>query len=232
MTITDYIILVLSLFLLARGAARGFIRSLLAPISLIITTILSILYYQATHDLIVSLLLGLLGPILLHHLLKFLLKTFARATNTDTSPGFFSSFAGSVLTLAWGWVFIALTLILLALFPAKENFWTPYHKDLTASISYKIIAPWEEKLFPLPKEKSTDKTRLSSTADTQSLAQDPRFQKILQDAEIQQEIKDHDMAKLMSNPKIMALTQQIMTDPEMLKKVMAVWQNQQKSPSP
>ncbi len=87
------------------------------------------------------------------------------------------------------------------------------------------------KLLPIFKEPSTlIKLVCLQTADTQSLAQDPRFQKILQDAEIQQEINGHDMAKLMSNPKIMALTQQIMTDPEMLKKVMAVWQNQPEIP--
>jgi len=232
MTLTDFIVLVLSIFLLARGAARGFIRSLLAPASLIITTILSILYYQETHDLVVSLLLGLLGPILLHLLLKFLLKTFAKATNTDVSPGFFSSLAGGVLTLAWGWVFIALTLILLALFPVKEKPLTTLHKDLTDSIAYKTTAPWVGTFIPVAQEKSADNTHLSSTSDAQSLAQDPRFQKVLQDAEIQQEITNHDMGKLLSNPKIMALTQQIMTDPEMLKKVMAVWQSQQKSPSP
>lgn len=221
MTITDFIILIVSILCLARGAERGFMRSLMIPVSLIIATIISVLYYQITQDLIVSLLIGLLGPILLHYLLKFLLKIFAKATNTDVGPGTLSSLAGAVLTLVWGWVFIVLTLTLLALFPAKKEPLITLRNDVTGSIAYKNIAPWVEKLLPLSKEKS----------DVQSLSQDPRFQKILQDAEIRQEINDHDMSKLMRNPKIMALTQQIINDPQMLKKVLAAWKNQANGPS-
>jgi len=222
MTITDFIILASSIFLTARGAERGFIRSLLAPFSLIITTILSILYYQATHELVISLLIGLLGPILLHLFLKSLLNTFARATNTSVGPGFLSSLAGAVLTLAWGWVLIILTLVLLGLLPVKQGIWTTLHNDVTDSMAYKITVPWVEHFLTASKEKP----------DAQALLQDPRFQKIMQDPEIQQEVNDHDMAKLLSNPKIMALTQQIMGDPEMMKKVIAVWRSQAKSPSP
>ena len=41
------------------------------------------------------------------------------------------------------------------------------------------------------------------SADAQELSQDPRFQQIMQDPEIQKEIASHDIAKLMSNPKMM-----------------------------
>ena len=131
--------------------------------------------------------------------------------------------------MAWGWVFIILTLILLALFPAKKNLWIALHHDVTASISYNITAPWVGNVLPLLKENPPRNKCQSSTSDTQSLAQDPRFQKILQDAEIRQEINSHDMGKLMSNPKIMALTQQIMSDPEMIKKVLSAWRSQSKN---
>jgi len=39
------------------------------------------------------------------------------------------------------------------------------------------------------------------------------------------------MSKLMRNPKIMALTQQILNDPQMLKKVLAAWKSQANGPS-
>jgi uncharacterized membrane protein required for colicin V production len=225
MTITDFIAIVLSVYLLALGSARGFMRSLLGPAALILATMAGIFYYQLTRDLIMSLVIGLLGPILLHLLLKFLLKTFARATNTDTGPGFLSSVGGSLLTFAWGGVFMVLTLILLALLPAKIAPWTTLHHDITTSISYTSTAPWIDKFFPVLQKNPSAAANTSSTPDAQSLAQDPRFQKILQDPETQKEINNHDMGKLMTNPKIMALTQQIMSDPEMIKKVMAAYRN-------
>lgn len=211
---------------MARGAARGFLRSLLVPVSLIIATIISIFYYQITKDLTVSLLIGLFGPILLHHLLKFILRTFAKATNTDIAPDFLSSLGGAILTLAWGWVFIVLTLILLALFPARGELLTTLHNDITSSTSYKITVPWVENFLPALKGILLKRKNVTLKSDAQSLAQDPRFQKVLQDPEIQKEIADHDIAKLMSNPKMMALTQQIMNDPVMIQKMMAVYRSQ------
>jgi len=225
MTVTDFIALILSIYLLAIGSARGLMRSLLGPASLIVATIASIFYYQATKDLFISLLIGLLGPILLHLLLKSLLKTFARATNTDTGPGFLSSVGGALLTFAWGGVFMIITLILLALLPAKVAPWTTMHNDVTTSVSYLTISPWVDKFFPAPPKNPTDATASTSSPDAQPLAQDPRFQKVLQDPEIQKEINSHDMGKLLTNPKIMALTQQIMSDPEMIKKVMAAYRS-------
>ena len=226
MTATDFIIVVLSIFFLSRGSARGFMRSLLGPFSLIIATIVSILYYQSTKDLIASLLIGLLGPLILHLILKFLLKTFAKITNTDVGPGFLSSLGGALLTLIWGWVFVILTLILLTLLPAQGPAMTILHNDITSSFSYKITVPYVERFFPALKGMSPDTKNVTSKSDAQSLAQDPRFQKILQDPEVQKEINDHDIAKLVSNPKMMALNQQILSDPEMFKKVMAVYRNQ------
>ncbi len=231
MTFTDYITLIISLLCLARGAARGFIRSLLAPVSLIIATIIGIFYYQATQDLVVSLLIGLFGPFILQFLLRFLLKSFAQATNTDVGPGFLSSLAGAVLTLAWGWVFIVLTLILLALLPARGGVWTTVHNDVISSISYKTTAPWVKNFLP-PLKAAAQDTNAASQSDAQSLSQDPRFQKVLQDPEVQKEINDHDIAKLMSNPKIMALTQQIMNDPAMIKKLMSVYRSQAEGQQP
>ena len=66
----------------------------------------------------------------------------------------------------------------------------------------------------------------ASSNDAKSLAEDPRFQKVLQDPDIQKEIDAHDIVKLMSNPKMMDLIQQIMSDPATMKKIMALYSSQ------
>jgi hypothetical protein len=232
MTATDLITLFLSILCLIRGASRGFMNSLIVPFSLIVATIISIVYYQYTKNLIVSLALGCIGPFLLGLFLKFLLQRWAEVTNTAIKPNFLSRLTGAILTLVWGWVFIIITLILLAVVPSWGEMLTAVHNDVVKSKSYGSIAkPFEVVLFPPLKQNTATVTSANPNADAKSLAQDPRFQKIMQDPEIQKEIEEHDMVKLMSNPEMMALTQEIMNDPATMKKVMALYRSQTQPPA-
>ncbi len=226
MAATDFITLFLSILFLVRGASRGFMNSLIGPFSIIITTIISIIYYQTTKDMIASVSLGLIGPLLLIPLLKFLLKKWAKSTNREIKPDFLSCLAGSILTLIWGWVFIIFTLILLTVLPPWGEPLTAVHNDVANSFSYLIADPLEKVLFAPSKQNAAALVNEASNPDAKSLAQDPRFQKILQDPEIQKEIDAHDIVKLMGNPKMMDLVQQIMSDPATMKKVMALYRSQ------
>ena len=225
MAITDIVTLILSLFFLSLGASRGFMNSLMGPFSIIVTTILSVIYYQTTKDIITSLAIGLIGPLILVLLLKFLLKTWAKATDRER-PGFLSSLTGAILTFIWGWVFIILTLILLAVLPPWGKTLSAVHDDVMKSNSYLSAKPWENILFAAPPQNATAAASKASGSDVKSLAEDPRFQKILQDPDIQKEIDAHDIVKLMKNPKMMDLVQQLMSDPATMKKVFALYRTQ------
>jgi len=209
MAVTDLVTLFLSIFLLIRGASRGFMNSLLGPFSIIATTIISIIYYQKTQELIISLIIGLAGPLLLSFLLRFLLKSWAAATQTDSKPDFLSRLGGAALTLSWGWVFIIFTLILLAMLPPWGATWTTARHDVIRSRSYAAVKPWQDIFFAASQK--------DASAAAKSLARDPRFQKVLHDPETQKEIQAHDVIKLLNNPKIIGLTKQIMNDPAALK---------------
>ena len=226
MGVTDFITFFLSLLFLARGALRGFMQSLTVPFSIIVATIISVIYYQITKDIILSLIIGLIGPFLLHLLLRILLKSFAKATNTEIKPNSISRLGGALLTLAWGWVFIAFTLILLAVMPPWGKTLLDIHNDVLKSASYGMIKPWGESLWGGSKQDVPPVASAPLNDNAKSLAEDPRFQEVLQDPEIQKEIDAHDMVKLMSNPKMLDLTRQIMSDPTTLKKVMALYSSQ------
>ena len=225
MAVTDIATLILSIFFLVRGALRGVMNSLISPFSIIVTTIISIIYYQITKDVIISLVLALIGPLLLSLLLKFLLEIWVKTTYRDIKqPGFLSRLGGAVLTFSWGWVFIILTLILLTILPPWGKTLTAVHDDVSNSTSYIYAAkPLEERFFAAPKQNAAALTGEASGSDVKSLAEDPRFQKILQDPDIQKEIDAHDIVKLMGNPKMMDLVQQIMNDPATMKKVFALY---------
>ena len=239
MTLTDLITSLLSLFLMALGYSRGFLRSLLGPIALIAATILSVIYYQYTGQLITSLMIGLVGPLVLLFILKFILKSWISATKSKAKPEFPSRLAGLAMTLLWGWVFIILTLVLLAIFPSLNSSLTFLHNDVTHSYSYALARPLENLLVkPAPatplRQRQAEQTRhaRSAPAQGQSLATDPRFQKVLQDPEVQREIQERDYAKLMQNPKMMALTQQIMNDPSLMQKVLSAYKNRPQAGAP
>jgi len=228
MAVTDFITFTLSIFFLIRGAMRGFMLSLIIPFSIIVATIISIIYYQITKDIILSLIIGLFGPFLLHFFLKAFLKTLAKSTNTEIKPGLLSRLGGSLLTFVWGWVFIIFTLILLAVLPPWGDTLTAIHDDVIRSASYLIAKPLGESLSVASGQNDSAVAGTASIDDKKSLAEDPRFQAVLQDPEIQKEIDTHDMVKLMSNPKMMDLTRQIMSDPATMKKILAIYSSQTK----
>ncbi len=224
MAITDLITLLLSVFLLMRGSSRGFLNSLLGPLCLILASVISILYYQATKDIVISLIIGLIGPLLLVFILKFFIRTLSG--DIETSSTLLSRLGGALLTLIWGWVFIVLTLFVLTLLPPLGKVTIAMHDDIVRSKSYLLVKPVEKLIFAAQPSNTTANKKASVTADAQSLAHDQRFQKVMQDPEIQKAVEERNFAKLMSHPKIMELTQQIMNDPEALKKVLAVYKNQ------
>ena len=229
MGLTDCAIFILNIFLVIRGSSRGFMRSLLGPFSIIVATIISIIYYQITKDIILSLVIGLIGPIFLHLFLKNLLKAYAKATNTEIRPDFLSSLGGVILTLIWGWVFIIFTLLLLALLPPWGKTLSAIHNEVIDSGSYHLIKPLGDSFFAPSKQDVSAAASSSAANDAKSLADDPRFKKVLQDPEIQKEINNHDMVHLMGNPKMIALTQQILSDPATFKKIMAIYNSQTQS---
>lgn len=119
MTVTDFATGILSIYFLYRGAVRGFINSLIFPLSMIAATILSAVYFKISNDMIISLAIGLVGPFLLCFLLKLIFKMWVQAINSDIKqPSSLSRLAGAALNLIWGWVFIVFTLILLAVLPS------------------------------------------------------------------------------------------------------------------
>ena len=238
MATTDLIVLIISVFSLMRGASRGFVRSLTGPFSMIVSTAISMFYFQITQDMIASLIIAMAAPILIGILVNFLLNAWIKSTDRAVRPGFISRSAGALMTAIWSWVFIIFTLVLLGILPPWGDRLTAIHNDVTRSASYCIAKPIGNAFFGLPVQKTssaTDNTTTNTsgantsenaTFDAKTLAQDPRFQKILQDPEIQDEIKNHDITQLMNNPQMVKFIQQIMRDPETMKRIMTLYSNQ------
>ena len=96
----------------------------------------------------------------------------------------------------------------------------PVYNDIRRSAAYRIIRPFTAHFIPTSILGAQPEAKTDNPAA--SLAQDPRFQSVFQDPEIQKAIAAQDYGKLMANPKIMGLTQELMSDPQAMKKLMAI----------
>ncbi len=230
MNITDLIVLGCSVLLIWRGASRGFVRSILGPICLILATLLATYYFNTTKNILIALLIGLFGPMALHFFLSNYLKLWHGMTNPEWKPNPLSRISGAALTLIWGWVFIGMTLILLTILPNFVDGIKQLNQVVRSSVSYGLIKPFIH-------TESTAKTtatpaQSTNNTDIAQIANDPRFQEVINDPDVQQAIAANDFTAMMSNPKIMALTQQLMQDPDMIKKLLSLQgQLQQNTPA-
>ncbi len=209
MSWTDTILLLCSGFLIWRGASRGFLGSVLGPLALIFATVVSVVYYILTKDILISLLIGFLGPLILAWIFRWLLRSWKQTTNPEGKLSLASRIGGAVLTWSWGMAMFIITLLLLAILPPINGPLQMMHKDIHQSKIYHLIKPLDMAAVDNP----------SSEDNIQSLSKDKRIQDIVNDPQIVEAIRHQNFVALMSNPKIVALTQ----DPAMIKKMTTVY---------
>ena len=117
MAITDAIVAVILIYSSWDGWRRGFLRTLLGPVSLLLATIVSYFYYNFTHDFLKSLLIGLIGPFVLNIILAVVLTLWNKTVNQNQKANNFSRAWGGLFNLVWMGGIILLTLVLLVFMP-------------------------------------------------------------------------------------------------------------------
>lgn len=207
--VTDSICLISVLFLVWLGFSRGFLNSIIGPLALIVGSVVALVYYALTKNMLQSLCIGLFLPILLHWILKLTLRTWQQLRNKDIQLSFISRLSGALLTLIWGMTIIIITLLLLAMMPPINRPLEAMFKDIHNSRFYKMIRPLEGK---------TEDSK-SGEDNIKALSEDKRIQDIINDPVIVEAINNKDYAALINNPKITA----IMQDPELLKKMLSLY---------
>ena len=99
--VTDYIMFVALLFFFINGWRKGVLKTLLAPIALIVGCLTAFLYYQQTHNIAITLSIGVFSPFVLRILASLILKLWDKATNKNIPPSILSKVFGSTLGVLW-----------------------------------------------------------------------------------------------------------------------------------
>ncbi len=231
MTMTDTISLVFLLVLAVNGAYKGFLRSLVKPVALVLSLALSWSWYFNTHNFNAACLISITGPFIISWLINLGIK---RWVNADPIPeiSLMSRLGGQAVGLISGSILIAITVAFMAVFPFKRFELGNWEKDVQHSKALAIIRPTliskgilSAAPTPAPclndvcKVDENDKADLSSDKDMLELMNDPHIQKLLNDPEAMSAIQSQNIGKIMSNPAI----NELKSDPAFVLKAMRLY---------
>lgn len=223
--VADIVLTLIAVYLFLLGFTRGFLRSIFGPIALVVGTWIAWMYYQTTHQSFTAICIGIIAPMVLSILLRFVLAGWLKSLNPDEKLGIISRCVGSLITLIWGWVFVILCVVCLEVFPGINPTIEKMQASInTSNIAKVTIAPFKYFIIPAPKPSATAKP-----VSIEELAQDPRIATLLNDPEIQEAATKKDFVELLKNPKVMTLTQEMMKDPALMQKMLSMYQHLQKN---
>ena len=225
---TDLSVVLLLVYFFYAGWKKGLLRILMGPIALVVGSIVAYIYYQQTKNLAISLIIGIVGPLLIEIGLSLILKFTADAKKKEDQPIFtWGQFGGGIINLFWNGSIVALVLIFIAIVPFSVPWFEHIQTDVLHSRSFVILNQCSgnklrssQTSTPTAKMAANSKQakNIQSTPEFQKLMDDPRIQALYNDPETLQEIKDKDIVKLLSNPKM----QTVLQDPKLLQQFLAV----------
>ena len=229
MSITDAVSAAISLGFVANGWFKGFMRVILGPLSLIVGTVISYVYYQTTKNVPIALLIGLIGPFLLKFSMQFAVNTWNSTIDRNLPPSFISRTIGASLGFLWGACIIGITVLMIAVIPLPSGTGTlqKIQQDVQNSFIFsRLPSPLAKNLsstnaqqvngaFTALNNEEMAK-RLQSSKEFKTLMEDPQIQEIFKDEATIKQIENKDLGKLLTNKKFLKLLQ----DPKLIQKMM------------
>lgn len=225
-TITDSVILALTLYFLYRGWSQGLLHTLIGPIALLLGCVIAVIYYAQNHNIIMAFVISIVAPMILNLLLSLALTVWQKTVNADKPVSPVSRAWGAGLCALWGGINLLLIIVLIVMVPGNASWIEGVRQDIFNSGTYSIVDQWTKHLVP---GKSIDIRavsqvlkdpgqiqRLQSSAEYQAVRDDKTIQALLTDEDIMRDIRDKNFASLMANPKMQA----VMKDSGLVKKIL------------
>lgn len=197
----DIVVLILFTYYLWRGWRKGFLGAVLGPVSLAAGCILSYNYYLKTQNIVISLLISLLGPFLLHLTLAILLKIWTLSPDKKKKPSLVSRLFGAAFSLSWSGGIIVLLILLIMVIPSAVPYAGQIRDHLSETKTYTLIS-YYSKQNPLQPDDNIRMEKLSQTEEFKQVMKDDKFRKLVTDPEVQKYIGDKDFNGLMNNDKV------------------------------
>lgn len=225
-SVTDSVVLALTLYFLYRGWSQGLLRTLLGPAALILGCVMAAIYYARNHNIIMAFAISIVAPFVLNLLLSFTLTVWHKTVNADKPISGASRGWGAGLCALWGVINLLLIIVLIALVPGNAAWLERTRQDIFNSRTYSLVDQWTRHLVPGKSIdiravsqvlKNPDQLRhLQSSAEYKAVWEDKTIQELLADEKIMKDIQDKNFTNLLANPKMQA----VMKNPGMVKKIL------------
>lgn len=223
MGLTDLIVIVAIVAFTVQGWRKGLARTLAGPLAFLISIGGAAFYYKKTGNLLGTLSITFLGPLVLGLIFSLLLFFRYKNKKSRNQMSQSSRITGGFFAAAWGGAWVLLLLFFLMILPAYFPVLQKIKTGIEHSASYRLarnfipqehrsLPSWDENLKTL-----ADPSRLQaiqSSPEFHDLQQHPKIQVLLTDQEILTQIEQQEFARLLTNPKIQAL----LKDEELIKK--------------
>ena len=227
-SITDYITVSAFLYFFLRGWQKGFLRTILGPISMVVGCLIGYSYYQKNPNIGMALTISILSPFLINLLASIVLKTWNKTVNSDIPPSHISRSCASAFSILWGGAYLIMLIILIAISPLKFGWIEKAQNDVLASRTYAFINENFGDKIPngflnIKKVANVlqDPEKLEAFEESEefkAIQADTRLKDLIEDEDTARQIRDKDYTALLANPKIRA----IFNDKEFLRKIFAL----------
>lgn len=229
LNMTDAVVRLAILYFAVRGFFKGFLQTLIPPISLLVGLVTSFYFYSQGKDLFKTMLVSIICPIVVNILLSLSLKFWKTTFGQNASPSWGSRTAGALVSVFWSGIYLALCLILIVILPDLpfEKF-RNIQKDVSASQSYQVVKNLTQNIKPLAALNTKDvfeilqnpekMQQVEKTEEFKQLLDDRAFKEFLSDPEIATQLQNQDINSLMNNPQFQAL----LRDQNLFKKILAL----------
>jgi hypothetical protein len=223
----DITFLLFVLFFFVNGFVKGFLRTILGPITLIITVFAAYYYYSQTQNLLTSFLIGFLGPIFLRILFFLILNIFDLALSKKAENiSLLSRLSGGLINTFWGGAYIIAAIYFLAIVPISHPKVKALQENINSSLIFKIIDKQTQNYEPMKAFQIKDVLsglqdpkvieRVKESGEFKELSDSPAFQNFFDNPEVQTLLDNQDIPGLMKSPEL----QSLISDKDALKKIM------------
>jgi hypothetical protein len=239
--LADLFVFILFLYYAVTGWRRGFWLSALGPVASVGCIFFAFRYFQASHNIFLSLAIALFGPVALRLVIGTSLRFFREVTGDKKRPLILSSAVGSLLSIAWGGMMTAIMVFMMAISPDIGFNFSPVKKAVRDSqtfswMSRKIEAYWPEfsgqkqttkadvtlspataaaVIVPTPE----DRAKIEVLEEYQNLMQDDRILNMIEDPKVLEMIQAKDYSALMNDEKFT----KVLADPQLILQLLQLY---------
>jgi hypothetical protein len=232
--LVDSIVFGFFIFFFITGMIKGFIRTVIGPIALLVGCAVSWLYFQRTQNFLVSILISLMAPFIINLVVLAILK--AHREVNDETEGFFTlgRLAGGVFNLLWGGSMVVLTVALLLFIPGEWESLKWTQAEIKSSLTYSIlnsltysilnslsggkISQGSQKLEHTIQALRDPEVihQLQEAPEYNAVMEDKKIQDIFNDEGLVKDLRESNFTRIINNEKIRALLE----DPELVNKML------------